>query len=160
MVGRVAIATLLLVGVALPALGYINGGNYRNTLDDFKKGLEKAGWAVAVAPSPDRPEADRTEYVNKLVGEALQSLPYDRTKSISAEAKREFIKLAREAIDAGLKQKSSLVETGESGSIAFRAGVESWTAHYTTSERGRDRRHDEAGLAVYVAVQWIGNAKK
>jgi hypothetical protein len=163
MTGRALFAIILIALSSASADAYINGGDYHNTLDDFKAQLKQAGWMATFATAFDprtiaEPAAkDRAEYVNALVGRAIRAVPELQSQAITDDVKRELIRQAREAIDAGLDGKKGVQRSGKIDGVEFNVGVQEFSSYYTTNERGRQRKHAHGqGLAPFVALRIKG----
>jgi hypothetical protein len=163
----------IIVGLAVVALspsawGYINGGDYRNSLDRYEKMLKFEGWGVSFAAPmsgnaprgarglafvpPDNPEHQR--YINQLVGQALQSLPEKKAATISPEAKREIASLTRETIQQAAANKRQVIKQGQTGSLQYQVGAYAFEAYWETNYGGTRRIHErKSGLAPFVALK-------
>lgn len=166
---RIVAGLAVIAALAPSAWGYINGGDFHNSLDREKKTLQAEGWGVSfgagVSGDPraarglafvplDDPE--HQQYVNQLVGQALQVLPKDEAAKISVEAKREIASLTREAIQKALADKRQVVKKGNTGSLEYQVGVFAFESYWETNYGGKREIHARrSGLAPFVALKLV-----
>jgi hypothetical protein len=167
---RIIIGLAVIAALTPSARGYINGGDYHNSLIKYEKKLKADGWGVCVSAPvsadshfgargmafvpPDNPEHER--YVNQLVGKALQSLPEKERGKISAEAKREIASLTREAIQQALTDKRQVITKGQTGSLQYEVGASAYEAYWETNYGRRPEIHARrSGLAPFVALKVV-----
>ena len=171
---RTFLALLLAPAVLVPcAWGYINGGDFHSTLKSFEKSLKAAGWGThfgtvlpvdcdrtgQVAASVKIVPLDNQEYqqwVNDLVGRAIQSLPETHRDRISLETKREMARLARQAIQEGVSTKQHLIKKAETGPVQYQVGVFEFESYWETNYGGKRKIHAKrTGLIPFVALRVV-----
>jgi hypothetical protein len=164
---------MVIACLAVPAWGYINGGDYHDTFKDFQKGLKTWGWATQAGPrllgdchrntevakgvtSTPPDNEDYQKYVNRLVGLALRELPEKDRDAIPLEAKREVARLAREAIHDAMSKNEQVISKGQTGTLRYQVGVYRYEHWWETNYTGEGRRiHARGvGMAPFIALKF------
>jgi len=167
-----ALIGLAVVPALVPnVLAYINGGDFHSTLKTFETKLKKNGWSVSFAnpvpiagdasqevakevsvSPPDNPAYQR--YVSQLVGRALKSLPEKEADSLSADAKREVVRLARGTIAKAVTSKKQVIQEGQTGALRYQAGTYACESYWETNYGGKREIHARrTGLVAFVALK-------
>ncbi len=108
---------------------------------------------VKVTPQ-DNPEY--RQYVNHLVGQALQLIPEEDADKISIEDKREIARLTREALTNAVLGKGNAIRKGRVGPLQYQVGAYSYESHWVTRDGpgGAERiRGRYLGLVPFVALK-------
>jgi uncharacterized protein (TIGR03000 family) len=153
---RMVVALALAAALATSVGAYINGGVHHSTLKIHEKRLRRIGWAVSVGEAlplqlTDQSELERS--VNQLIGQALLTFGSADMDKVSLETKREIARIAREAIEKGIKDKQTNLETGILGSLRYQVGVVGYSSYWENEEFGRTRiRGRSFGYAPVIAL--------
>jgi hypothetical protein len=165
---------VIVLAVLVPCTwGYINGGDFHSTLKTFEKNLKAGGWGTHFgATLPE--DSDRTgqvtatvkavppdnlqyqQWINELVGRAVQSLPEKHRDRIGTETRREVARLAREAIQEGVSGKQHLIKKADTGSVQYQVGVFEFESYWETNYGGKRKIHAKrTGLVPFVALRVV-----
>jgi hypothetical protein len=161
----------LAVGLAVPCLAYVNGGDFHHTLHKYRDALTAQGWAVAVSEEPkpaaeikpaEPPPPDPT---SQLIAAAVQKLPKEQQGLVALETKRELARIAEEVFKTSRDKKEQQIAEGSIGELKYRLGTYSyvryWETNYKGGSEGGRRRHDvRSGLGTFVALQMAAAKEK
>jgi hypothetical protein len=168
---RASLSLVVIAALAAPALAYVNGGDYHNTLRDYQSRLKSEGWGVSVwehtwqkvdginiselatTNPPTDPKFE--EFVNQLLGRALRELPEKDRASIPLDVKREVARRARDVLHSGISRDAWTIKSGQVGQVRYRIGMYKFEQWWETNYNGEGRRiHAKStGLAPFIALK-------
>jgi hypothetical protein len=172
----IAFLTSAIAGV-VPARAYVNGGDFHSAQKTFANRLHSDGWATHFAAALPRDCRDTREaaadvrvvpaenaefrnYVNQMVGKAIQALP-DQAAGVPLEDKREVARLAREAIRKAVMSGEEVTKEGRVGDLQYQVGVRAFESYWETNYGGKREIHARTINRVpFVALKLVPAREK
>lgn len=169
---QIIAALVMVVTLASPAWASI--GILHDTLRNYQATLSTRGWKVRVGRAlmewPDRAgrgqpseridQAALERSINQLIDEVLETFAKEDANKVTQETKRDIARIAREAIEKGVKDDKTTLNTGISGLLRYRVGVFRYRTYYGpgTGSRAREEwerrgeKDEHLGLAPLIAL--------